>query len=314
MDGSFGTRPNGGRNAQDPLDQRLSELARRQHGVVALAQITGLGLSPSAVRSRVAVGRLHAVWRAVYSQGHPSLLTRNGRFMAAVLACGPHAVLSQRSAAALYGLRLRTRAWIDVSAPHSRSRPGIRVHSAATLARRDVTLVDTIPATSLARTLLDVSEDASCREVERACDEAELRRLLDMTAIDDVLTRAIGRRGAALLAGVLARHRVGSTLTRNDLEERFLQICRELGCPPDAVNRWIATPDGSGAEADFVWPARRLIVEVDGRDPHTTRRAFEHDRHRDQQLALLGYRVIRFTWRQVTQDPAYVAATLTALS
>lgn len=125
--------------------------------------------------------------------------------------------------------------------------------------------------------------------------------------------RASGRRGAALLAGVLGEHRVGSTLTRSDLEEAFPQICRHAGHPPDGVNVWIEFGGGGGAEADFSWRAARLIVEVDGRDPHTTSRAFEADRRRDQRLAMLGYRVVRFTWRQVIHHPGQVAATLTTL-
>jgi hypothetical protein len=280
-----------------------------------LAQITSLGLSASAVRSRVATRRLHRLHAKVLAVVHPDLLTRNGRFIAAVLACGPGAVLSHRSAAVLHNLRLSERAWIDVTVPGSRGRgrAGIRVHSAGSLAAHDVTVIDDVPATTLARTLLDVAGDATRREIERACDQAAVQRLLDMTAIDDVLQRADGRRGTRRLTDVLADHRVGSTLTRNDLEERFLTICRDIGLPPDAVNLWIAYPDGGGAEADFAWHAQRLIVEVDGRDPHTTRRAFEHDRRRDQRLATLGYRVVRFTWRQVMHEPADVAATLTAL-
>lgn len=134
-----------------------------------------------------------------------------------------------------------------------------------------------------------------------------------MTLIDDVLQRADGRRGAALLQSVLQEHRLGCTLTRNDLEEAFLKICRHAGLPPDHANAWIPFPQGSGAEADFLWYARRLIVEVDGRDVHTTRRAFESDRRRDQRLATLGYRVVRFTWRQVVFAPDEVGATLGAL-
>lgn len=134
-----------------------------------------------------------------------------------------------------------------------------------------------------------------------------------MIAIDDVLARADGRRGAALLTSVLDEHTLGCTITRNDLEEAFLQICRAIGLPPDHVNAWIPFPDGGGAEADFLWATERLIVEVDGRDVHATRRAFETDRRRDQRLATLGYRVIRFTWRQVIDEPRHVAATLRAL-
>jgi len=105
----------------------------------------------------------------------------------------------------------------------------------------------------------------------------------------------------------------GRTITRNDLEERFLRICREIDRPPDAVNAWIPYPDGGGAEADFLWRDHHLIAETDGRATHLTRHAFEHDRLRDQRLTLLGWRVVCFTWRQVEDEPAAVAATLKAL-
>jgi hypothetical protein len=134
-----------------------------------------------------------------------------------------------------------------------------------------------------------------------------------MRPIDDVLARASGRRGAATLRAVLSDVRLGTTLTGSELEERFLAICRSIWLPPDGVNAWIPHPDGGGAEADFVWREQRLVVEADGRDVHTTRRAFEHDRRRDQRLALAGWRVVRFTWRQVCFEPAYVAAMLKAL-
>jgi hypothetical protein len=172
-----------------------------------------------------------------------------------------------------------------------------------TLTEDDVTEIDGIRCTSLARTLLDIAEDGTRREVERALDHADQARILDMRAIDDVLTRANGRRGVKLLCAVLEEHRVGSTLTRNKLEEAYLRIARDAGLPPDAVNEWIAFPDGGGAEADFVYRAKRLIVETDGRDPHATRKAFKADRIRDQRLMLLGRRVVRFPWQQVIFEP-----------
>lgn len=149
--------------------------------------------------------------------------------------------------------------------------------------------------------------------MERALDVAEQRQILDMRAIDDLLSRADGRRGAKVLRAVLAEHTVGSTLTRNDLEEAFLAICRAVELPPDAANVWIAFPAGDGAEADFLWHSHNLIAEADGRDPHTIRKAFNSDRRRDARLMLLGWRVVRFTWQQIMFEPAYVAATLRGL-
>jgi predicted transcriptional regulator of viral defense system len=290
----------------------IAELAEAQHAVVALSQLSSLGLGARAVSHRVQRGMLHRVHRGVYAVGHP-LLTREGRWMAAILACGPHAVLSHRSAASLWGLRPNARTAIDVTVPSraGRTRDGIDVHRGSGIDANDVAGVEGIPTTSVARTLLDLAEVVNARTLERAIDQAEVRRLLDMRAIDDVLAR--GRRGAAALRGVLAELRLGTTLTRSELEERLLAICREAALPRPDVNAWIPYPGGGGAEADFLWREQQLVVEVDGRDVHTTRRAFEHDRRRDQRLMLAGWRVVRFTWRQVLFEPAYVTATLRSL-
>jgi predicted transcriptional regulator of viral defense system len=314
MEGSGEIRAHESRNSHDPLDRAIAARAGRQHGVVSGRQLAALGLSASAVSRRVTRGRLHRVHRGVFAVGH-ALLTQRGRFMAAVLACGPEAWASHYCSGVLYELGLGERRLIDVTTLSARGRtlPGLRTHRAITLTEADVDVIDGIPCTSLARTLLDIAEDGTRREVERALDHAEQARILDMHAIDDVLARANGRRGAKLLRAVLAEHRVGSTLTRNKLEEAYLAVARDVGLPPDMVNAWIAFPDGGGAEADFVYRDKRLIVETDGRDPHTIRKAFNSDRRRDQRPMLLGWRVVRFPWQQVTFTPAEVAATLCGL-
>ncbi len=314
MEGSCDLRAYAARNSHDPPDRSLAELARGQHGVVAGWQLAELGLSANAACKRVASGRLHRVHRGVFAVGH-ALLTQRGRFMAAVLACGPEAWASHYCSGVLWELGLGARRLIDVTtrSARGRARAGIRAHTSSTLTDEDVDVIDGIPCTTLARTLLDIAEDGTRREVERALDRAEHARILDIRAIDDVLSSSNGRRGAKLLCAVLEEHRVGSTLTRNQLEEAFLKTARDADRPPDAVNEWIAFPDGGGAEADFLWHAQRLIVEADGRDPHTTRKAFESDRLRDQRLMLLGWRVVRFTWHQVMFDSRTVAATLRGL-
>jgi very-short-patch-repair endonuclease len=234
--------------------------------------------------------------------------------MAAVLACGAGAVLSHRDAAALLGLRPTARASVDVTAPRRRGRSitGIDVHSGATLAPVDVTCLEGVPCTSVARTLLDLAEVVDRRALERACDQAEMLRLFHLRTIEDVLERAEGRRGAAALRAVLAEHAGATTLTRSELEERFLALWRSTLLPAPEVNAWIAL-EGGGVEADFLWRERRLIVETDGRTSHMTARAFERDRRRDQRLMLAGWRVVRFTWRQVVDEPAVVEATIHGL-
>jgi hypothetical protein len=305
-------------SAQPPgelgLDRVIAELVERQHGVVSLPQLTAMGLSTRGIGHRVAAGRLHRVHRGVYAVGH-ALVTLKGRWMAAVLACGPDALLSHRSAAALWGLRESARTNIDVTSPRraGRSRDGLDVHRADTLLPQDATNVDGIPCTTVARTLLDLAEVVNRRQVERACDQADLERLLDATALDAVLTRAHGRRGSPVLRSILDEHAIGQTVTRSEMEERFLTLCDRAGLPRPEVNVWIALPHGGHAQADFLWREHRLIVETDGRAAHGTRRAFEHDRRRDQRLVLAGWRVIRVTWRQLTREPEELARILQAL-
>jgi predicted transcriptional regulator of viral defense system len=295
-----------------PREQAIAAFAARQHAVIDLDQLRGLGLSASAVRTRVAAGRLHPKYPGVFAVGHP-LLSLNGRQMAAVLACGPGAALSHRSAAAHHNVLASARRAIDVTSPTRRGRKldGIDAHSGATLLPHDIEIVDAIPTTSLARTLLDIAETVTTRQLERAIEQAAILRILDVNPIDDVLNRASGRRGATTLRALLSAMQSGSTPTptRNDLEERFLHICRAIGHPPDGVNVWLL----DRYEADFLWRAPRLVAETDGRATHLTPQAFEHDRHRDQQLAVAGWRVVRFSQRQVYETPAAVAATLTAL-
>jgi hypothetical protein len=116
-----------------------------------------------------------------------------------------------------------------------------------------------------------------------------------------------------VLRAILDDHSPGSTLTRNDLEEAFLAISDKAGLPRPEVNVWIPL-EPTGYEADFLWREHGLIAETDGRDVHTTRRAFVHDRRRDQRLMLAGYRVVRFPWQQVVHDPQEVEVTLRALA
>jgi Protein of unknown function (DUF559)/Transcriptional regulator, AbiEi antitoxin len=296
-----------------PLDVAIGQLAERQHGVVSLSQLQFVGLTASAVRDRVAAGRLTRIHRAVYAVGH-ARLTARGRSMAAVLAYGPGAVASYRSAGGLHGLRPDNRARIDVTVrgPSARSRPGIHVHRSTTLEPIDITSVDGIPCTGVARTLVDLADVLNRRGVERAINQAEVLQVFDLHALDDVLERNNGRRGVGVLRAVLAAYD-DPAITRSELEERFLAICRAASLPSPAVNAWITLDDGVAYMADFMWREQRLIVETDGWNSHGTRRAFEDDRRRDRLLRLAGWEVVRFTWREVVEEPAEVVATIRRL-
>lgn len=234
--------------------------------------------------------------------------------MAAVLACGPGTVLSHRSAAALHDLRRSDRRGVDVTTPsgNGRSRLGIDAHRASTLATEDWTTVNGIPTTSVARTLLDLAEVVDRRGLERAVDRAEQLRLLDTAAIEAVLARAPGRRGARPLRAILAGFDPERARTRSELERRFLRLCDRAGVPRPRVN-YVVWIDGEAMEVDFAWPDVRLAVETDGHATHGTRRAFEADRRRDQRLKRAGWDTLRFTWRQVLDAPHEAAAILVAV-
>lgn len=167
-------------------ERALVALAGREHGVIALAQLRSLGLSPSGMRTRVASGRLHRLHGGVYALGRPELSTE-GHWRAAVMACGPDAVLSHRSAAALQGLMSTAQTRIDVTVPRrsSLSRPGIRVHRYPCLIPVDRTSVDGIPCASVVRTLLDLTAVVHPLALERACDQAEVLRLLDWATLEE---------------------------------------------------------------------------------------------------------------------------------
>jgi very-short-patch-repair endonuclease len=278
----------------DPLDRRLSDLARRQHGIVAHGQLIDLGLGTSAIGAWAKRGRLHRIHRGVYALRYPTL-TRNGRFLAAVLACGDGAALSHFSAAVLWGMLNDGGGRIHVTAETRRRRPGLIVHEAALA--DDVTERAGIPVTTPARTLVDLGDVAPRRTLERALDEAEFLRL-DCTG----LAPRHGRRGSGLLASVLAVHAVGSTRTRSVLEERFLALCDKHNLPRPEVNVYI-----EGYECDFVWREQRLIVETDGAAAHGTTRARKRDLERDAELTAAGWRVIRVSYERLLNGRASVA-------
>jgi hypothetical protein len=220
-------------------EARLLELSRVQHGVVALTQLRGLGFSGAGVRARVAAGRLHRVYRGVFSVGRPDLSVE-GRWEAAVLACGRPARLSNVSAAALHRLLFSAGGVVEVTVERSAglSRPGIRIHRSRCLSDADRCVVRGIPCTSVPRTLLDVAASVPRPVLERACDQAQVLRLLDWTAVDELFVRAGGCRGVRSLRVALQIDPVDG-VPRSELERRFLGLCRSASLPSPAVNEWL---------------------------------------------------------------------------
>jgi Transcriptional regulator, AbiEi antitoxin/Protein of unknown function (DUF559) len=269
-------------------DRALAEVARLQWGVVSLAQLRALGFDRGAVAWRVRVGRLHPLHRGVYAVGHRRL-TREGAYLAAVLACGEGAVLSHRSAAHHWGLLRSEATRVDVSVARARrQRAGIRLHRPRVLNAQDTTVLRGIPITTVSRTLTDLP----ARQRERALAQAERLRL------------DVGHHRA---------HDPSQALTRSELEARFLELVHEAGLPPPLVNTSPTALDHGRLEVDFHWPAHQLVVETDGFDTHWTRSAFTSDRRRDAALQAAGHRVVRFSWSDVVGERETVARRLRAL-
>ncbi len=233
--------------------------------------------------------------------------------MAAVLAYGARALLSHRSCAALAELVPSVPKLVDVLVPgvSARARPGIRVHRTSTLAPQDVTAIDGVPCTTVERTLLDLADVTDARGLERALNQADAQRILDHRALADLLARSPGRRGTCLLRDLLVET-AEPAFTRSELEEAFFLLCRCAGVPRPLVNEALLV-DGTETTVDFHWPEHGVVVEADSRRWHSSRSAFEEDRLRDQRLTVAGYRVIRFTWRQIQREPARVSRVLAAL-
>jgi very-short-patch-repair endonuclease len=310
--GERNVEPNSSVKRRRPaLDRAIAELAERQYGVISRAQLLALGLERWAIWHRLQIGRLHPIHRGVYAVGH-RVLAREGRWMSAVLAVGEDAVLSHNAAAAHLGIRYPADPGIEVTSPRRvRAPSGVSVHWRV-LPPDEVTMLRAIPVTTVPRTLLDLATVLDKRQVERAIEEADRRRLDDPLSLIDLVERYPGRRGTGVIKGILDESRIGSTFTRSELEEHFLAFLKTHSLPSPELNLAIEMR-GSSIEADCVWRRQRVIVELDGHASHATAAAYERDRARDRALHAAGWRVVRITWRQLHRDGNRVAADLRSL-
>jgi very-short-patch-repair endonuclease len=273
-------------------DEAIALVAARLGGVIDRAQLSALGLGRGAIDHRILVGRLRPLYRGVYAVGHEAVSPR-GRLVAGLLVGGSGAALSHRTAAALLKLTASVPSFVEITTTRTRprDRPGLVFHRGAGIAAH---ARHALPVTSPMRTLLDLAATRPRAEVERACSEALVLRLVSAGQ----LARQQGR-GSAVLAG-LAGEGVGPT--RSELERRFLRAVLKAGLPRPEVNRRIGRH-----EVDFHWPEQRLAVETDGARFHGHHAAVRRDQARDAALQLCGYAVLRFTWQEIVAEPAAVA-------
>jgi very-short-patch-repair endonuclease len=296
-----------------PRSGAIWALARRQHWVVTRAQLMELGLGSKAIRHRLWIGRLHPVMRGVYAVGRAEIDSR-GRWMAAILACGPHALLSHHSAAALLRIRKERPGPVDVVIPDHvvRSRPGIRVHRQAGLGSPSSwserwpasETVDRIPVTGPVPTLVDLAMCLPPAELEAAVNEASQRDLIDPESLREALDAIPPRPGVARLRRLLDRHTFVLTETR--LEQLFLPIARTVGLSLPQTQVWLG-----GYRVDFYWPDLGLVVEADSLRYHRTPAKQAADNRRDQAHIAAGRMPLHFTHWQVRYEPDHVSRMLT---
>lgn len=263
-------------------DLEIAWIANRQHGLISLEQLEGMGMDRRTVAARERSGRLHRIHRGVYSVGHVSS-TMEATFLAAVLACDPNAALSHGSAAALWGFWKLDDAPIHVMAPNRRGRSpaGIVSHRDGFLPRR-------------------------------ALGEAEAVRIVNHGQLRLQVRRGRGRRGVARLRLLLDEIHPQTKRTRSELERMFLHVCLQVGLPQPEVNVSLKVK-GRTLKPDFLWREQRLILEADSRQFHDTDTAFVEDRRREQRLQVAGWRVSHCTWEQVEVEPQALAETVRQL-
>lgn len=289
---------NGGDKRPDVVEARL---AGERWGVLSLDELKACGLTAKAIAVRVRNGRLHPVHRCVYAIGHAGLPIE-GRFLAAVKACGSAAVLSHFAAGAHWELVQ----WDDrhpevtVVGTGLPRHPGVRVHRTLRLDREDGTRHRGIPVTAPARTLLDLASVLRRPQLRRAARVALSRRLVTLPELVDVLGRLAPRAGSATLASIVADAPVP---TRSMLEDIVLALMRKGGLQSPRVNVPLVL-GGRRVIPDFRWPVQRLVVEADGAAWHDYRIAREDDAARQALLEAHGERVVRVTWAQAVSRPA----------
>ena len=268
-------------------------LARAQHGVLARTDLLELGFTDKGVKHRVATGRLHPVAAGVYAVGRREL-TPDGRWMAAVLACGEDAALSHRSAAEFWGIGREWERRIDVTVRRRTKirRKGLKVRSRPSLGATSLVRHRGIPVTDPVQTLIDLATELKPLRLERAVNEADKLDLVDPETLRVALDAHRGEPGVKRLSTLLDRHTF--RLSDSDLEVLFRPLALAAHLPPPLTKHWVLD-----YEVDFWFPDHDLIVETDGLRYHRTPSQQARMAKRDQEHVSAGYRVLRFTHWQI---------------
>jgi hypothetical protein len=253
-----------------------------------------LGVQRNAIQYAVKTGRLHRVHRGVYAIGRPPISPLE-KAAAAVMACGERAALSHSSAMTLWGFWKRWDEPFDVTVAADHRLSNINIHRSTTLLRRDITIVEGIRVTSIARTLLDMAPRTRPKSLTRYINDSRRGRGLSLRELADLALRCPSHPGAPILKEHAASEH---NWTRSGLEDRFLPFVERYGLPTPIINTALY-----GYEVDVYFPVERVIVELDGWPFHRYRRSFEDDREQD--ATMLRHRIvtIRITDERLDNSP-----------
>jgi len=289
-------------------DSVVGALADRQHGVVSRGQLMAAGIGRSAIVRGLQSARLREMFRGVYAVGHAAL-SREGWWMAALLACGESAALSHTSAATLWGFLIAETLPVHVTGHSDRGRKQRRIvaHRSA-LHPHDALVRDGLRVTTPARTIVDLAAHRSGRALRDVVERAQDLGRFNPDDIGATLDRTPRRPGTTRLTDLIALTQPDKDKARSYLERLFVKLARDARLPRPEVNQDIA-----GRHRDFAWPARRLIVEADGYRYPSSKQARARDARRDRELTARGWRPVRFTYEEIAFEPGDVARELTRL-
>lgn len=300
------------------LREKALDISASQGGAISRTQLLQLGLSCSGIRSWVEASKLHRVYRGSYSISRE--IEHETVWWAAVLSAGESCVISHMSALHLWGIETRSGP-TEVTRKSSGGRrstlrspaepgintasvkgyiriPALKIHHSRRFEPADTTIRMSIPVTSVARTLVDVSGLVSRAKLESLLHEAGRRQLLKLDEVRSAIGSGRGRTGVGLLREIVDGWDPRLAPTRNQLEGRFFSLCRGRNLPLPLVNRIVA-----GREVDFFFPEFGLIVETDGARDHSRPHGIERDKERDSYLQLRGFLVLRLTWNMLKFEP-----------
>ena len=291
----------------------LATLAARQHGVFSVGQATELGFGPSTIRKRAA--------RGVYGRMHPGVYAIGGSphswrrdVVGLVLSVPGLAAASHKTAAYMWDMSsIEPKNAEIVTIRHERVvRRHPQIHESVDLEERDVVIIDGIPTTTPVRTIVDLGASASVSYVEHCLDTALRLHMFDLAAVERFIARVArsGRNGIGTIRPLVEERATWNTLTESPLEDLFRRLMSKSILPMPVEQFRVFDGRREVCRADFGYPSRMIVIELDSEQWHMDAAAFQRDRHKQNELQALGWRVFRFTWRQLQDDPTHVLSTL----